>query len=170
MSIATRTALLLIDFQVWIMRDLIGAGGPAAAAAAALILAAARRRSDLVVHVRYLRIDGSDGGAESAQARFVGEIDVLACDTVVTKYGISVFDGTDLHTMLTRAQVGRLVLAGVATESAIEETANSAIDLGYEVQVISDAVAGASPETHGAALERMRDSGVALHTVGAAAG
>ncbi|MFC4787147.1 cysteine hydrolase family protein [Nocardioides sp. MAHUQ-72] len=48
-----------------------------------------------------------------------------------------------------------LVLCGVATECCVLATAFAAADAGREVQVVSDACAGAGPELHEAALRIM---------------
>jgi nicotinamidase-related amidase len=51
---------------------------------------------------------------------------------------------------------GRLVLAGVSTDCCVLSTALAAADDGVEVQVVADACAGASDESHEQALAIMR--------------
>jgi nicotinamidase-related amidase len=71
---SSRTALVLIDFQEWIVRDLVAVGGRNAAVAAGLATKQAHDRGELVVHVRYLRLDGSDGGPGATEKRFLDSI------------------------------------------------------------------------------------------------
>lgn len=158
----TRTALLLIDFQEWIVRDLVAEGGREAARAAVTAAERVRAGGDLVVHVQYLHSDGSDGGPGSAESRFLDDIDLRPGDPVVTKHGRSAFEQTDLDAVLAREAIGRIVLTGVVTEGGVEATAHSGLDRGYQVEVLLEAVAGATPDGHLGALGRMRDAGVDL--------
>jgi nicotinamidase-related amidase len=159
---SSRTALVLIDFQEWIVRDLTGAGGRVAAEAAALASKRARDDGELVVHVQYLHSDGSDGGPGSAESRFLDCIKVLPGEPIITKYGRSAFDETELEAVLNRETIRRVLLVGVVTEGGVEATAISALDRGFEVCVLSDAVAGSTPSGHAAALKRMADAGCEL--------
>jgi len=162
--VGSRTALLMIDFQEWIVRDLVGAYGWDAANAAAAAARQARDRGDLVVHVRYLHSDGSDGGPDSAQTRFVDTIEILPGEPIVTKYGRSAFEETELDAVLERQPVGRVLLTGVVTEGGIEATTYSALRRGYQVAVLSDAVAGSTQSGHTEALQRLTDAGVGILT------
>jgi nicotinamidase-related amidase len=61
-------------------------------------------------------------------------------DLVITKTVHSSFHGTpDLHTWLTAANVGSLVIAGITTNHCCETTARIAGDLGYDVVFALDA-------------------------------
>jgi nicotinamidase-related amidase len=51
---------------------------------------------------------------------------------------------------------GRLVLAGVSTDCCVLSTAVAAADAGAEVQVVADACAGASDDSHSKALDILR--------------
>jgi nicotinamidase-related amidase len=66
------------------------------------------------------------------------------------------FIGTPLELILTKLDVTHLIIAGVATHSAVEMTARHAADLGYEVTLAADACAAASGAVHQAALASMR--------------
>ncbi|HEV7134302.1 MAG TPA: cysteine hydrolase [Gaiellaceae bacterium] len=76
-------------------------------------------------------------------------------ELVVTHSRINAFYGSDLEQVLASLAVGRLVLAGVATHSAVEHTARHAADMGYEVLVAADACSAADPELHAAALRSL---------------
>jgi nicotinamidase-related amidase len=153
----TGAALLLIDFQQWIVREFTGSRGTPAARSAGLAATRARSRGDLVVHVRYLR-PADDPTAEDVA--FLDCLDVVAGDEIVSKHGRSAFDGTDLDVILRRERVHRIGLAGVVTEGGVEATVRSAKKLGYTVAVLGDAVTGHSRSRHEQALHRMQRTGV----------
>ena len=66
------------------------------------------------------------------------------------------FDGTTLGTILRVAGVDTLVLAGIATDVAVESTARAASDLQYRTIVVSDACQADSDEAHARALDVFR--------------
>jgi biuret amidohydrolase len=61
-----------------------------------------------------------------------------------------------LDSVLRWAGVDTLVLAGVATDVAVESTARGACDLGYRTIVVSDACTADSDEAHTRALDVLR--------------
>lgn len=63
------------------------------------------------------------------------------------------FAETDLHEQLAAGGISHLILAGCITNTCIEATARSGVDLGYHVTVVTDAVAAFSPAEHEFALE-----------------
>lgn len=63
-------------------------------------------------------------------------------------FSLVAFHGTDLDSILRNMGVQTLVLAGVSTNVAIPGMALCASDLGYQVVVPEDCVAGASEEAH----------------------
>ena len=67
------------------------------------------------------------------------------------------FDGTALGTILRVADVDTLVLAGIATDVAVESTARAASDLQYRTIVVSDACQADSDEAHARALDVLRN-------------
>ncbi|MGN2436536.1 cysteine hydrolase family protein [Pseudomonas syringae] len=74
---------------------------------------------------------------------------------VLTHTRISAFKGTALEQTLRMLGVQRLVVAGVATHSVVENTVREAADLGYEISVAADACSAAAPKVHQAALSSM---------------
>ena len=67
------------------------------------------------------------------------------------------------------ASLGRktLLIAGVLTEVAIQNTALSGVERGYDVQLVMDACGGISPKTEDAALRRLlRESSSAIFECG----
>ncbi len=69
------------------------------------------------------------------------------------RHGVAPFTGTDLDPTLRSLGARTLVVAGVSLNLGIPGLAIEAVDLGYEVVVASDAVAGV-PEDYAAALLR----------------
>lgn len=62
------------------------------------------------------------------------------------------FVDTDLHGLLQAAGSTHLVIVGMITNTCVEATARSAVDLGYHVTLVEDAVAAFSPYEHEAAI------------------
>lgn len=154
-----RTALLLIDLQHWIAREFLSSDGTRVTAAAAEFLEAARTTGRQVVHIRYLRLDGSDGGPNSDETSFLSWVRPLDHELVVNKFGRSAFDGTPLHQELLDRQVETLQLAGIVTEGGILTTALDAVALGYRVRILTEAVESASQADHDAALRSLVEAG-----------
>ena len=72
----------------------------------------------------------------------------IACEHPVS----SAFAGTNLDAHLRSIRATDLVICGLLTNTCVESTARQAVDLGYHVTVISDAVAAWSHQDHAAAL------------------
>jgi biuret amidohydrolase len=88
-------------------------------------------------------------------ARFHEEIGPLEGERVVTHSRINAFFGSELDRVLADLGARRVVVAGVATHSAVEHTARHAADAGYDVTVASDACTSADPELHAASLRAL---------------
>jgi nicotinamidase-related amidase len=58
------------------------------------------------------------------------------------------FADTDLHEHLQSEGITHVIVIGMVTNSCIEATARSAIDLDYHVTLVTDAVAAFSPQEH----------------------
>jgi hypothetical protein len=74
-------------------------------------------------------------------------------EPVVRGQAANGFDRTELDTILRLAGVDNLVLAGIATDVAVESTVRAASDLGYRTIVVSDACTADSDEAHAHSLE-----------------
>ncbi|GAB3138011.1 isochorismatase family protein [Micromonospora sonneratiae] len=155
-------ALVLIDLQEWVVERYAPDGGTAAARAAERARRSFRESGDLVVHVRHLALDGSDGGPDSSVTRFVDEVTVEDDDPVVDKYDRSAFAGTRLDGLLRDHAVSDVTLAGLVTEGGIAGTAVDALRLGYRVSVLLPAIAGNTPAGHHGALDDLLDRGVTV--------
>lgn len=62
------------------------------------------------------------------------------------------FAGTNLHEQLQAVGITHLVIVGMVTNSCIEATARSAVDLGYHVTLVTDGVAAFRPIEHSLAI------------------
>ncbi len=74
-------------------------------------------------------------------------------DLRVTKQRVGSIIGTPLDDRLRRRSGTQVSLVGIATTSAVEATARSAHDLGYNVILVSDAMTDRDAESHGFAVE-----------------
>lgn len=63
-------------------------------------------------------------------------------------HGMAAFTGTELDAILRGLDVDTVVLTGVSTNVALPGTATEAVGLGYEVILVEDCTAGATPESH----------------------
>ena len=85
-------------------------------------------------------------------ARFHEQLEPLPGEPVVTHARINAFYDSDLETVLSGLGAERLVVAGVATHSAVEHTARHAADMGFEVVLAADACGAADRELHESSL------------------
>ncbi len=108
-----------------------------------------------VIYVRYLRVDGSDGGPQGG-AQIAAILHPISDHLVIDKYAIDAFDNTKLHAYLRCLNAGTVILAGIATSHAVIATALTAVRHHYKVHVDPLTVTGVDSETHATALHRLR--------------
>jgi nicotinamidase-related amidase len=77
-------------------------------------------------------------------------------DLVMTKKRVSAFYGTSLEIALRSLGVTELVIAGVATDLAVQSAARDAHDRDFSVTIASEACAAASDDDHMSALANLR--------------
>lgn len=91
--------------------------------------------------------EGAFGG------QFLAELAPVPGDIISSEHSCSSgFAGTDLHVQLQARGITHLIIIGLITNSCIEATARSAVDLGYHVTLVTDAVAAFSPVEHELAI------------------
>jgi len=83
----------------------------------------------------------------------INEVAPRPDEPVIRGQAANGFDGTALGTILRVAGVDTLVLAGIATDVAVESTARAASDLQYRTIVVSDACTADSDAAHARALD-----------------
>lgn len=91
----------------------------------------------------------------SKEAEILEEVAPLEDELVFAKTTGSVFNGTNIHYVLTNMGIKNLVMTGVMTSGCVESAARDAKDLGYGVIVVSDACASWSEELHCGSLRCM---------------
>jgi nicotinamidase-related amidase len=82
----------------------------------------------------------------------IEELDPRPEDPRIRKRRYSCFLGTDLDLLLGNLEVDTLVVTGVDSNVCVLWTVGDAFQRDYHVRVVSDCVAGTSPEEHEAAL------------------
>lgn len=162
-----KQAVLVVDM----LNDFVHPDGALCVAAAPMILPvvteavkAHRAKGDLIIYVcdRHATDDAefqmfpphAIKGTKGAD--IVCELAPLPGDILVPKRRYSGFFGTGLDLALREKGVTSLVLVGVCTNICVLYTAADARNLGYEVTVYADAVAGLSDKAHDWALQEMR--------------
>ncbi len=130
--------------------------------------AACRERGIEVIFARIqaLTKNGRDrGGAHKAldifcapgdkESQILEELAPLGDEMVFSKTAGSVFNGTNIHYVLSNMGIKNLVMVGVMTSGCVESAARDACDYGYGVIMVSDACASWSEELHNASLRVM---------------
>lgn len=77
-------------------------------------------------------------------------------ETIIQKHRVSAFYGTPLDLTLRNLGIGELIIAGVATDLAVQTAARDAHDRGYRVRIVADCCAAASDEDHEDTLRLLR--------------
>lgn len=77
-------------------------------------------------------------------------------DLVLIKKRVSAFYGTGLELTLRSLGVTEIIIAGVATDIAVQSAARDAHDRDFVVQVAGDACAAATDQDHASALENLK--------------
>jgi nicotinamidase/pyrazinamidase len=89
---------------------------------------------------------------------------IVTKGTVPETEGYSGFQGTTLNAQLKEAGVRRLFVGGLATDFCVLNTVKDALDLGYQVSLLSDAIRAVNlqPNDDSKAIEAMRQRGAIL--------
>lgn len=95
-------------------------------------------------------IDGSWG------AEFHEGLGPLPGEAVVKHSRVNAFYRSDLEYILRGMDAGRLIVAGIATNSVVSTTVAHAADVGYEITVAEDACSSGNPDLHRACMENMK--------------
>jgi nicotinamidase-related amidase len=90
---------------------------------------------------------------ESRLLRLVPELETYAPPAVVIdRMSYSAFAGSDLHSHLRRKHIDTLIVSGGETDVCVLATVLTAIDLGYRLIIVEDALCSSSDESHDALL------------------
>lgn len=105
----------------------------------------------MVIHIRHIAASdkapfvhpGTKGSeTEASVAPITGE-------TVIIKDRPNSFQGTELKTLLERAQMTELTICGAMSQMCVNATVRAAVDLGFTVTLVHDASAAANASFDG---------------------
>jgi nicotinamidase-related amidase len=161
-----RTALVLVDLQNGVVGMPVAPLSGEEVVSAATTLARHFRRSGAPVVAVTVGYPGGELPPvdaplpplpESMPTGWDQVVDGLAepSDIRITKPGWGAFAATGLADALRERGVDTVVLAGIATNFGVEQTAREAVSHGFAVLVASDATSSVSPEHHEFALTRV---------------
>ena len=91
--------------------------------------------------------------------------DILSNIQPISKMSFSSCRNDDFLQALNALNRKQVLVAGIEAHVCVYQTAADIVDIGYEVQVVTDAVSSRSVENKEIGLQRMRDSGVSLTSV-----
>jgi len=165
------TALVLIDLQTGILGMPLAPHNAQQVITAAVKLATSLKKAGgLVIPVRVaFSPDLADrpqqpvdepmrmppGGLPAAWSDLTPDIAALAADIVITKRQWGAFFGTELDLQLRRRGITTIILAGIATNFGVEQTAREAWQHNYEVVIAEDACTSVSAEMHAFAIAKI---------------
>lgn len=95
------------------------------------------------------------GGQTADWSEFAPEIGALRAGLVLTKRQWGAFHGTELDLQLRRRSITTIVLAGVATNFGVEQTAREAWQHNYAVIIAEDATTSLGEEMHKFSIEKI---------------
>lgn len=93
--------------------------------------------------------------SDSREADLLDELAPIGDELVVSKSSSGAFPVTNLDRLLRNMGITTLVMTGTSTGGCVESAVRDAVDLGYDVVVVSDACADATEASHQRALGRM---------------
>ena len=89
----------------------------------------------------------------------IDEVAPLPGELVIDKPGKNSFYATDLHAILRKRAIRKLLITGVTTDVCCSATVIAANDRGFDAIVLADCVASYSPARHQAALDIIKAQG-----------
>jgi len=91
--------------------------------------------------------------------------DILSNIQPISKMSFSSCRNDDFLQALNALNRKQVLVTGIEAHVCVYQTAADIVDIGYEVQVVTDAVSSRNVENKEIGLQRMRDSGVSLTSV-----
>jgi nicotinamidase/pyrazinamidase len=106
-------------------------------------------------------IAGTEGAAFAAALRLPEDVKIISKATAADRDAYSAFDGTELEAWLSERGVGRVVIGGLATDYCVRKTAEDALQAGFDVVIVEDAVRAVNvrPRDGAAALDALARDG-----------
>jgi nicotinamidase-related amidase len=182
----TRTALIVYDMQVGILRQI--KNSPTLVAQVTRVLDAARSAGIRTFFMRHMSLPKEASGVfqlrmamawqrvtsvaevrpwflrDSPGFPLIPEIVPQPSEVVFDKITMSAFEGTPLDIVLRDCGINSFIIVGVATEIGIEPTVRHGADLGYIPIVVADACGAGHAEAGERALESIKFIGDAILT------
>lgn len=93
---------------------------------------------------------------DSWGTEFIAELAPQAGETIITKHRVGAFYGTALQLTLNTMGIEQLVIAGVATDMAVDSTAREAHDRDFQVIIAADCCIAANAEDHQRSLQSLQ--------------
>jgi nicotinamidase-related amidase len=128
------SALLVIDVQVGVMAEAFERDSKIANMAKAIDKARAEG-----VPVIWIQHSDEELVLESAEWEIVPELSPLPSETKVRKTFRSSFIDTNLEDVLSSLGVSHLYVCGAETNNCVRHTCHTALEMGYDLTLISDA-------------------------------
>ena len=129
------------------------------------LLALFRQKEMEVIHIRVSEVteDSRDVGRKqlvrgfvvpkgSREAEFLEELQPGDDEIIINKSSSGVFPVTNLDRLLRNMGISTLIFTGTSTNGCVESAARDAVDLGYDIVMVSDACAAGTIATHERAL------------------
>lgn len=137
-----KTALLIIDVQKAMDHPKWGErNNPGAEATMRKMLDWARSENWPVFHIQDCSPDPSSPYRVGQPLHdFKDEVKPTGEETIIEKTTGNAFYETELDAVLKAKQISRLVVMGVHTQHCVRATVEAAIEKGYEISVLADAV------------------------------
>jgi nicotinamidase-related amidase len=141
MELKKDAALIIIDQQKGILHPKLGRrNNPQAEDRMLALLSFWRRTGRPVIHVQHLsRSEDSVFWPQQSGVEFQERFQPLAGEHLIQKQVPDAFCSTGLEGLLREAEIGQLIIVGVATHNSVESTARTAGNLGFEAWVAEDA-------------------------------
>ena len=99
-----------------------------------------------------ITLEGTEG------CQLLPELNRVAGDHELVKKRYSAFFGTDLHDLLLRLEIQRLVVAGINTHACVRMTVIDAYQRDLEVTILRECVASRDPEHHDISLRYLAEN------------
>ncbi len=153
---AKRTALVLVDFQ----NDYFTNGRfelentTAAANKAGELLSHFREKELPVIHIQHI-FENSDApffAPDTTGADIYPDLAPKQGETLIIKHQINSFTDTHLEQHLIELGIEKLIIVGAMAQACIQSITRSAVEKGYQCEVIQDAVAAPALEHNGMPL------------------
>jgi len=165
------TALLVMDFQTWIV-DGYAVDKEALLKRTARVIQAARNAQVMVIYVVVgFRVGYPEVSSRNVTFSKVKEHSLFAAggdgldihpavaprpgEVVVTKHRVSAFAGTDLDMILRANGIETLLLAGITTSGVVLSTVRHAFDADYRLVVVADCCSELDEHIHLTLIEEI---------------